>query len=135
MKQFQRFLMVGALGFIVDFSVLYIAVNAAGLGTFAGRLVSFIVAASVTWKANRHFTFAGNGAARTDARAAAGEWLRYVSTTAIGGAINIGVYQLWLGMTDHRSVNLFLAVVAGSAVALIFNFLLSKYVVFRALNN
>lgn len=128
MKQFQRFLLVGALGFIVDFSVLYVAVNGAGLGTFAGRVVSFLVAATVTWKANRHFTFAGPDAAVPGA--AARQWLRYLSTTAIGGAINIGVYQLWLNMTGHGSVNLFLAVVAGSAVALLVNFTLSKYVVF-----
>ena len=128
MKQFQRFLAVGALGFIVDFSVLYLAVNAAGLGPLAGRLVSFIVAATVTWKANRHFTFASTDAVVPGA--AARQWLRYLSTTAIGGAINIGVYQLWLAMTNHSNVNLFLAVVAGSAVALMVNFTLSKYVVF-----
>jgi putative flippase GtrA len=128
LKQFQRFLAVGALGFIVDFSVLYLAVNVAGLGPLAGRLVSFIVAATVTWKANRHFTFASTGAVVPGA--AARQWLRYLSTTAIGGAINIGVYQLWLGMTSHSNVNLFLAVVAGSAVALMVNFILSKYVVF-----
>lgn len=128
MKQFQRFLAVGALGFIVDFSVLYLAVNAIGLGPLAGRLVSFIVAATVTWKANRHFTFASTDAVVPGA--AARQWLRYLSTTAIGGAINIGVYQLWLAMTNHSNVNLFLAVVAGSAVALMVNFTLSKYVVF-----
>lgn len=128
MKQFQRFLAVGALGFVVDFSVLYLAVNVVGLGPFPGRLVSFIIAATVTWKANRHFTFASAEAAVPGA--AARQWLRYVSTTAIGGAINIGVYQLWLATTSHSNVNLFLAVVAGSAVALIFNFALSKYVVF-----
>jgi putative flippase GtrA len=128
LKQFQRFLAVGALGFIVDFSVLYLAVNALGLGPLAGRLVSFIVAATVTWKANRHFTFASTEAAVPGA--AARQWLRYLSTTAIGGAINIGVYQLWLAMTNHSNVNLFLAVVAGSAVALLVNFTLSKYVVF-----
>lgn len=128
MKQFQRFLAVGALGFIVDFSVLYLAVNALGLGTLAGRVVSFLIAATVTWKANRHFTFVST--APVVPGAAARQWLRYLSTTAIGGAINIGVYQCWLMLTSHSNVNLFLAVVAGSAVALIFNFLLSKYVVF-----
>lgn len=128
MKQFQRFLVVGALGFIVDFSVLYLAVNVGGLGTLPGRLISFIVAATVTWKANRHFTFATTEASVPGA--AARQWLRYLSTTAIGGAINIGVYQLWLKVTDHGNVNLFLAVVAGSAVALSVNFMLSKYVVF-----
>lgn len=124
MKQFQRFLLVGALGFVVDFSVLYLAVNAAGLGTLSGRLLSFVIAASVTWKANRHFTFA---ASEEDA---ARQWMRYLVTTAIGGAINIGVYRTWLAFTSHDNVQLFLAVVAGSAVALVFNFALSKYIVF-----
>lgn len=128
MKQFQRFLAVGAVGFIVDFSVLYLAVNVLGLGTLGGRVVSFLLAATVTWKANRHFTFANTEPVIPGA--AARQWLRYLSTTAIGGFINIGVYQCWLMLTSHSNVNLFLAVAAGSAVALIFNFLLSKYVVF-----
>lgn len=102
--------------------------NAAVLGPFPGRLLSFIIAATVTWKANRHFTFASTDAAVPGA--AARQWLRYVSTTATGGAINIGVYQLWLAITNHSNVNLFLAVVAGSAVALMVNFTLSNYVVF-----
>jgi len=124
LKQFQRFLLVGALGFIVDFSVLYVAVNAVGLGPLGGRLLSFVIAASVTWKANRHFTFAASQ------EHAATQWMRYVVTTAIGGAINIGVYRTWLAFTSHDNVQLFLAVVAGSAVALLFNFALSKYIVF-----
>jgi putative flippase GtrA len=107
---------------------LYLAVNILGLGSLPGRLVSFIVAATVTWIANRHFTFAVHSAVRRDA---ARQWLRYISTTAIGGAINIGVYQAWLRATDQSNVNLFLAVVAGSAVALLVNFALSKYVVFN----
>lgn len=128
MKQFQRFLLVGALGFVVDFSVLYLAVNAFGFGSLGGRVLSFLVAATVTWKANRHFTFSATDA--TVVGAATRQWLRYLSTTAIGGAINIGVYQAWLTMTSHANVNMFLAVVAGSAVALLVNFTLSKYVVF-----
>ncbi|RYF44917.1 MAG: GtrA family protein, partial [Cytophagaceae bacterium] len=95
-----------------------------GLGTLSGRLLSFVIAASVTWKANRHFTFA---ASEEDA---ARQWMRYLVTTAIGGAINIGVYRTWLVFTSHDNVQLFLAVVAGSAVALVFNFALSKYIVF-----
>jgi putative flippase GtrA len=130
LKQFQRFLLVGALGFIVDFSVLYLAVNAAGLGTFTGRLLSFLVAATVTWKANRHFTFVSEDTSANSASGAIRQWLRYLSTTAIGGAINVCVYQMWLAITDHGNVNLFLAVVAGSAVALFVNFALSKFVVF-----
>lgn len=131
MKQFQRFLLVGALGFVVDFSVLYLAVNLIGVDPLAARFASFIVAATVTWKANRHFTFCDNEGSTAMPGEATRQWLRYISTTAIGGVINIGVYQLWLKMTDSGNVNLFLAVVAGSAVALFVNFALSKYIVFN----
>jgi putative flippase GtrA len=124
LKQFQRFLLVGALGFLVDFAVLYMMVNLAGLGPLAGRLLSFLIAASVTWKANRHFTFV---ASKENARK---QWLRYLMTTAIGGVVNIGIYRLWLTFSSNDNVNLFLAVTAGSAVALFVNFTLSKYVVF-----
>jgi putative flippase GtrA len=124
LKQFLRFCVVGALGFVTDFSVLYLAVTWLGMGTLSGRVVSFLVAATVTWKANRHFTFAkrGQGSVR--------EWLQYLLLTGFGGLINVGVYQAWLTLTDHGTLNLFLAVVAGSAVALLFNYAISKRAVF-----
>lgn len=124
MKQFLRFCVVGALGFVTDFSVLYLAVKWLGAGTLSGRLLSFLVAATVTWKVNRHFTFAkgGKGSVR--------EWLQYLLLTGIGGLINVGVYQIWLSLTDHGTLNLFLAVVAGSAVAMLFNYMVSKRAVF-----
>ena len=128
MKQFHRFLAVGALGFLVDFSVLYLAVHYGKFGLISGRVLSFIVAATVTWKINRQFTFPGAHVAT--AICAVRQWLRYMCTTAIGGAINIGIYQVWLNVSDYSTVNLFLATVAGSAIALAVNFTLSKYIVF-----
>jgi putative flippase GtrA len=124
LKQFLRFCVVGALGFVTDFSVLFLAVTWLGMGTLSGRVLSFLVAATVTWKANRHFTFAkqGQGSVR--------EWLQYLLLTGFGGLINVGVYQAWLTLTDHGTLNLFLAVVAGSAVALLFNYAISKRAVF-----
>ena len=124
MKQFLRFCLVGALGFVTDFSVLYAVVNGLGLGTLAGRVVSFVVAATVTWKVNRHFTFVqqGKGSVR--------EWAHYLLLTSLGGCINVIVYQTWLWLTDHSTTNLFLGVAAGSAVAMLFNYTISKRAVF-----
>lgn len=124
MKQFLRFCVVGALGFVTDFSVLYAAVNVLGLGTLAGRIVSFVVAATVTWKVNRHFTFVQQG------RGSVREWAQYLALTSVGGGINVIVYQAWLWLTDHSTLNLFLGVAAGSAVAMLFNFTISKRAVF-----
>jgi putative flippase GtrA len=58
------------------------------------------------------------------------EWLQYLAFTGVGGFINVAVYQAWLWFTDHSTLNLFLGVVAGSAVALMFNFVISKRAVF-----
>ena len=124
MKQFLRFCVVGALGFVTDFATLYAGVTWLGLGTMSGRILSFLVAATVTWKANRHFTFK-----RQDAGSAR-EWLHYLLLTSMGGAINVAVYQLWLHLTDHSAVNLFLGVAAGSGTAMLFNFVISKRAVF-----
>jgi putative flippase GtrA len=123
-NQFLRFCLVGALGFVTDFTVLYVAVKWLGFGTASGRLLSFLVAVTVTWQANRRFTFV-----RTDAGSVR-EWLRYLLFTGFGGGINIAVCQLWLHFTDERTVNLFLAVTAGSGIAMMFNFAVSKRAVF-----
>jgi putative flippase GtrA len=124
LNQFLRFCIVGALGFVTDFTVLYVAVKWLGLGTVGGRLLSFLVAVTVTWKVNRHFTFV-----RKDAGSLR-EWLRYLMFTGIGGGINIAICQLWLHFTDERTLNLFLSVAAGSGVAMMFNFVVSKRAVF-----
>jgi putative flippase GtrA len=116
--------MVGALGFVTDFGMLYLGVKVLGLGTVSARILSFLIAATVTWKANRHFTFVqqGQGSMR--------EWLQYLLLTSVGGGVNVLVYQIWLWSTDHSTLNLFLAVAAGSATALLFNFAISKRMVF-----
>lgn len=124
MKQFLRFCLVGALGFVTDFAVLYAAVTWLHLGAVGGRLLSFLVAATVTWKANRHFTFARRGAGSLR------EWGRYLVLTGLGGAINVAVYQAWIRLTDASTPNLFLGVVAGSGTAMLFNFFISKRAVF-----
>jgi putative flippase GtrA len=124
LKQFFRFCLVGALGFVTDFGVLYAVVKGLGLGSISGRIASFLVAATVTWKVNRHFTFVKKDAGSVR------EWLHYLTFTGVGGFINVAVYQTWLWFTDHGTLNLFLGVVAGSAVALLFNFVISKRSVF-----
>lgn len=127
MKQFLRFCAVGTLGFVTDFAVLYAVVKCLGVGPLAGRIISFLVAATVTWKVNRHFTFGSQG------RGSAREWLQYIVFTGFGGCINVGIYQLWIACTDHSTLNLFLAVAAGSGTALLFNFTISKRAVFAEL--
>lgn len=90
----------------------------------AGRVVSFLVAASVTWALNRSFTFRS----RTTAKSL----IPYVTLTSLGALLNLGVYRIWISVFGEASVTLVSGVAAGSITALVFNFLISKYVVFAA---
>jgi len=60
LTRFLRFALVGTIGFVVDASVLRLVVAIFAINLYAGRLVSFLAAATVTWLLNRTFTFRHN---------------------------------------------------------------------------
>jgi putative flippase GtrA len=122
--QFLRFALVGVVGFVADAGVLRLVVSALGFNLYAGRVVSFLVAVTVTWALNRVFTFRHTGA-----RAA--QWLRFVCANSLGGAANFGVYALLVGTLSSMRENPTVAVACGSLVGMGLNFTLMKRVVFR----
>jgi putative flippase GtrA len=126
MGQFLSFALVGAFGFLVDAGVLSLALLA-GLGFYAGRLVSYLAAATFTWFCNRTFTFQSTNGSNRKA-----EWLRFVLWNAAGGAANLGVYAVLIAQGGVFVRMPALAVAAGSLSGLIINFLASKLFVFRA---
>ena len=123
MSGLARFTAVGALGFVVDSSVLYAGL-AAGLTLYSGRALSYLIAATFTWYCNRRFTFRSKG------RDYAREWLRYLLANAVGGAANLGIYAALVASFREVAETPVIAVAAGSATDLIFNFVLSRFVVF-----
>ena len=80
-----RFGFVGIAGFIADAATLVILV-AAGLDPFSGRVASMLIAALVTWRLNRSFTF---GASSTSE---ASEGVRYGLVAVTVAAMNYGIY-------------------------------------------
>jgi putative flippase GtrA len=121
---FLRFCLVGTIGFVVDSGMLLVLTTAGIAGPMIGRVLSFLVAASVTWALNRRFTFRS--------RAPTASLAPYVLLTGFGALLNLGVYRLWIGAFGDTAVMLVLGVAAGSIVALAFNFLVSKHFVFQA---
>lgn len=115
---FLRFAVVGGLGFGVDVGVLYLLARHWGMDLYSGRVVSFLVAASFTWVGNRAFTFAGGERARR----LHDEWVRYVGAMAVGGAINYGLYALFLNLHPLFPRHPWLAVAAATACSMCFNF-------------
>jgi putative flippase GtrA len=122
--QFFRFGVIGTGGFIVDSTVLYIALHALKLDPYSGRLLSWFVAATFTWAMNRRFTF-------SDTRPPVKQWLAFLAANAVGGIVNYAVYAALITFSATVAATPILGVAAGSIAGLFFNFTASKWVVFR----
>lgn len=125
-RQLLRFCLAGCLGFLVDCSVLYLAAGPLRMGPYGGRIVSYLAAATVTWRLNRRYTFA----APARARPAYTEWLAYLYANALGGTANYLTYLLCIDNTGLARRHLVIGVAAGSIVGLACNFSASKWWVF-----
>jgi putative flippase GtrA len=123
-----RFAVIGVLGMPVDWSVLQLMVHW-GTGPYLGRVVSWFCAATFTWTGNRYFTFAA-----TRARGVAGtgkEWLRFLAANAVGGLVNVGLYSVLVRFAPPPFNDLTVALMLGVLMGLMFNFTLSKKLVFK----
>ena len=123
--QFLRFGVVGAGGFLVDTAVLYLALWA-GAGLYAGRVVSYVAAASFTFLLNRAWTFRG-----APKRHAGRQWALFLVVNLIGFALNYGTYAVLVAVSPLAAAHPVLGVAAGSIAGLGGNFLASRRFVFR----
>jgi putative flippase GtrA len=124
-----RFAVIGALGMPVDAGVLWLMTHRAGLDSYSGRIVSWICAATFTWAGNRYVTFRGSRARGPGG--AAKEWLRFLAANAVGGLVNVGLYSTLVRFAPPPANNLYVALVLGVLAGLVFNFTLSKKLVFK----
>lgn len=113
-KRIGRFILVGGTGFIVDAAFLQFLLVTGVAGPFAARIISIILAAFVTWRLNRRFTF---GPSETGQAA---EGARYGSVVAASSAINYAIYagllMIFIGLTP------FFALVVASIGAMCFSY-------------
>ncbi len=120
-----RFLSVGGVGFLVDAGIFQGLVWL-DMGPIAARVVSTVFAVTVTWFLNRRHTF------RTSGVSARGhEYLRYWVVHCIGLAINFGAFLIALDVLPIAREIPIIALCAGAAAALVFNFLGARYWAYR----
>ncbi|HEY5338645.1 MAG TPA: GtrA family protein [Rhizomicrobium sp.] len=129
-SRFLRFAIVGAGGFVVDEAVLALLTRVLGVDPFSARVASILAAMTFTWWGNRSLTFRDHAAIGVSAMAR--EWLLFVAANSVGAFVNYGSYALLVRFAPAPLNNTFLAVAAGVAIGLVFNFTLSKRLVFRA---
>jgi putative flippase GtrA/glycosyltransferase involved in cell wall biosynthesis len=123
LRQIWRFGLVGVVGYIVNAGMVEFL--APEIGPLQAQGFAFPVAASVTWWCNRRFTF---GASH---RAVHQEWLRYLLANALGWTANNGVYAWMVFSLPLAYQHPALAVAAGSVAGMVFNFSVSRRLVFN----
>ena len=125
-SRFARFLAVGVAGFLVDAGISNLLVLTTHTSPLLSRVPAFLLATFVTFTANRHFTFRDS---RT--RYITG-WVKYVSSTGFGAILNYLVFSFFITFVVHGSWAVILAIAAGSAVGLGFNYVCSVRLVFAS---
>lgn len=138
-RQFLTFALIGVGGLFVDMAALAVALHLLALDPYAGRVFSYLMAASFTWYLNRQYTFTG-----VSRRGALRQWARFLAANAVGALVNYGIYVLvlWVGPPMIAGIGLwpdtltlllpYAGVAAGSVAGLLFNFFLSRKLVFKA---
>lgn len=118
--QVLRFAAVGVVGTAIHYGVLIAMVELVGTGPVVGTFAGFMVAAFFAYLLNSRYTFK----ARINLRAGL---LKNYSSLAVGLGINMGTVALltWL---DVRYIA---AQAVATLLAFIWNFLASKFFVFR----
>jgi len=125
--QFLRFALVGTIGFVIDVGVLYLALALFPVGPYAGRVISYMCAATSTWYLHRRITFRNR-----PSQAIGREWLKFVVLNGVGGLLNYVTYAAYLHYFAGSAFTPAIGVALGSAAGLSINYTLSRRVVFRA---
>jgi putative flippase GtrA len=124
-RQLIWFCVVGSIGFVVD-AVTVVATHD-WLVVYGARVLSFVVAVTVTWLLNRQFTFKGREAGVGILR----EYARYFGLMIAGGIVNYATYSLLAWQLDQSPLRLVMYVGAGSVAGLLVNYLGASKLLYR----
>jgi putative flippase GtrA len=127
--RFIRFALVGAGGYVVDTAVLAFATSILHLEFEPGRAFSIFSAMCFTWAGNRYLTFPERRA--HGFKGMVQEWLRFVGANLLGAVVNYGVSVLLVHFAPEPFSNKYAAQACGVLAGLVFNFTLSRSLVFR----
>ena len=123
--QFLRFGTVGVVGFVTDTVIVYALRGSIGL--YGAGIVSYVVAATVTWALNRLWTFRAQGLSRSLHR----QWALFLAANGIGFLLNRGGYFALVTISPLCAKEPVLAILGGVGLGMFVNFQMSRRVVFR----
>lgn len=121
----SRFLVVGAVGFCTDGGLLSWLMGQ-GWTIVQARSLSFLAAVSITWWLNRVWTFRA-----VQPAAPRREYVLYFLTQVAGALINLLVFFVLVHAFETLRHLPLIPLAAGAAVAIVFNFSVSRLVVYK----
>lgn len=127
---FVRFGFVGGLGYFVDLGILALAMDRWGLDFAEARVFSIFGAMCFTWAGNRYLTFPERRARTLSG--AFQEWLRFVGANLLGAVVNYAVSVALVRYAPFPFHYKYAAQAAGVLAGLVFNFTLSRSLVFKS---
>jgi len=125
---FLRFACVGAIGFVVDAGILTFLMRL-GWQPLPARLLSFPAAVATTWLLNKAWTFSS-----TPQRSRRGGYVRYSGIQLVGALINLGIFTLLITVFPASRAAPWAPLAVAALVALTFNYLATRHLVFSSPN-
>lgn len=126
--ELAHFVLVGGTGIFVDLLFFLTFIYFAGVNHHLARAMSFVLAASWNWFLHRWLTFV-SGHRRHLGR----QWLESLSAASLGFSVNWGSYKLLTDYSSYFMEHSLVAFFIGIGLGTAFNYMLSKMVVFRPL--
>lgn len=124
-RDFIRFGITGAMGFCWDTATVYALKGV--IGIYLAGTCGFLVAGTANWAVNRLWTFR-----HLDHIAAHHQLVRFLLANSIGFVFNRGTFFTLVAASPLCRAQPVLAIIAGTAVGLCFNYVLSRKFVFTA---
>ena len=124
-RRLPGFALVGAVGFLVDASILTVLMTGFDFGPYAARAISFTAAVTTTWYLNRRWVFD-----RQAVPLSGREYLSYVTVQVIGATINLLVFVAVIELVESLRNMPVVPLAIGAGVALLFNYGASSRFVF-----
>ncbi len=122
-----KFIIVGGIGFIIDGSILLI-LRKSGLDLTLCRIISFSIAVICTWLLNKNWTFSIDDEVKNKSQ----KHYLYFIFQCLGAIINFIVFVFLTKKFIAMHMNPLIPFSIASGIAMIFNYLTSKLIVFKS---
>ena len=128
---FIKFIIVGIIGFSVAATILKLYLISIESDPISARAFSFPIAVTTTWLLNRHYTFSKN---KTSIINLFKEWSGYFLVNSLGFIINIISFTFIISEFSNTKSYPIIILGFSSSIAMLFNYIGSKYWIFANYN-